>query len=131
MIRYDLGDYAEVGTPCPCGRGLPVLTRIMGRVRNCLRSPNGEMFWPKVGEFFLREIAPIVQYQVVQTSLKRLEVTFVAERPLSRDEEAEMRWRMVERIGYPFEIELRYADAIPRGPGQKYEDVICAIEDMT
>ena len=31
LIRYELGDYAEVGAPCPCGRGLPVLKRIMGR----------------------------------------------------------------------------------------------------
>jgi len=26
LIRYDIGDFAEVGPPCPCGRGLPVLT---------------------------------------------------------------------------------------------------------
>lgn len=31
LIRYDVGDDAEVGAPCPCGRGLPVLTRIIGR----------------------------------------------------------------------------------------------------
>jgi phenylacetate-CoA ligase len=31
LIRYDLGHYAEVGPPCPCGRGLPVLTRLLGR----------------------------------------------------------------------------------------------------
>jgi phenylacetate-coenzyme A ligase PaaK-like adenylate-forming protein len=31
LIRYETGDTAEVGAPCPCGRGLPVLTRIMGR----------------------------------------------------------------------------------------------------
>jgi phenylacetate-CoA ligase len=27
LIRYDVGDYGVVGEPCPCGRGLPVLTR--------------------------------------------------------------------------------------------------------
>jgi phenylacetate-CoA ligase len=31
LIRYDTGDTAEVGAPCPCGRGLPVLTRIFSR----------------------------------------------------------------------------------------------------
>jgi phenylacetate-CoA ligase len=31
VIRYDIGDYAEVGEPCPCGRGLPVLRRLVGR----------------------------------------------------------------------------------------------------
>jgi phenylacetate-CoA ligase len=31
LLRYDLGDLAEVGRGCPCGRNLPVLTRIVGR----------------------------------------------------------------------------------------------------
>lgn len=42
LLRYALGDYAQVGGPCPCGRGLPVLTRILGRQRNMLMLPNGE-----------------------------------------------------------------------------------------
>jgi phenylacetate-CoA ligase len=29
LIRYDTGDFAEVGEPCSCGRTLPALTRIL------------------------------------------------------------------------------------------------------
>ena len=29
LIRYELGDYAEVGSLCTCGRGLPVLNKVM------------------------------------------------------------------------------------------------------
>ena len=32
LIRYDIGDLAELGAPCPCGRGLPVIRRFAGRV---------------------------------------------------------------------------------------------------
>ena len=39
LLRYDIGDYAEVGAPCPCGRGLPALRRIMGRQRNMALLP--------------------------------------------------------------------------------------------
>src|SRR6202012_3802852 len=46
MIRYEINDYAEVGALCDCGRGLPVLTRIMGRRRNMALDPDGRMFWP-------------------------------------------------------------------------------------
>lgn len=31
LVRYDTGDFAEVGDACACGRGLPVLRRIVGR----------------------------------------------------------------------------------------------------
>jgi len=30
LIRYELGHFAEVGGTCPCGRELPVLTRLLG-----------------------------------------------------------------------------------------------------
>ncbi|HKF70368.1 MAG TPA: hypothetical protein VKB68_01360 [Stellaceae bacterium] len=32
LIRYEVGETAEVGAPCSCGRGLPVLTRINPRL---------------------------------------------------------------------------------------------------
>jgi hypothetical protein len=46
LIRYDIGDYAEVGPPCSCGRGLPVLRRILGRKRNMFILPSGQRRWP-------------------------------------------------------------------------------------
>ena len=44
LIRYHIGDYAEVGQPCTCGRGLPVLTSILGRVRNTLITADGKSY---------------------------------------------------------------------------------------
>jgi phenylacetate-CoA ligase len=41
LIRYEIGDYAVAGAPCPCGRGLPVIERVLGGTRNLLRLPDG------------------------------------------------------------------------------------------
>lgn len=41
LIRYALSDWAEVGPTCPCGRGLPTLSRVMGRTRNMALTPLG------------------------------------------------------------------------------------------
>ena len=49
LLRYDLGDHAQVGEPCSCGRGLPVLDRIVGRRRNLPRLPAGEVSPPTFG----------------------------------------------------------------------------------
>jgi len=46
LIRYQIGDYATVGAPCACGRGLPVLERVMGRQRNLIILPNGDRIFP-------------------------------------------------------------------------------------
>ena len=39
LIRYAVGDHAEAAGPCPCGRGLPTIGRILGRTRNMTLSP--------------------------------------------------------------------------------------------
>ena len=48
LLRYAIGDYAEAGASCSCGRGLPVINRILGRVRNMLVLPGGEQRWPTI-----------------------------------------------------------------------------------
>lgn len=66
LIRYEIRDYAEVGPTCPCGRGLPTLSRIMGRRRNMVTLPDGSKHWPLIGAYRFREVADIKQYQAIQ-----------------------------------------------------------------
>lgn len=128
LIRYEIGDLAEVGPPCPCGRGLPVLTRVGGRVRHMLRLPDGGTLWPRMRAGTYREIAPIRQFQLAQTAIDRLELRLVVERPLTADEEEKLRAEIRERLsGRDFVIDLSYRDSIPRSPGGKYEDVRCEL----
>lgn len=89
LIRYDVGDYAEPGEPCPCGRGLPVLTRIHGRARNRLVLPNGQSEFPYLGvhEEFTAITPDIRQFQFVQHSVEEVEFWIVVENPLSAETE--------------------------------------------
>lgn len=122
LIRYEVGDYAEVGAPCPCGRSLPVLSRIMGRVRNMLVLPSGETAWPSVGGWSVSDIAPIRQLQCIQTSREHIEVKLVPERPLTQEEEAGLRTLFDDKFDNQFDLTLTYCDEIPRSARGKYED---------
>lgn len=68
LLRYEIGDYAEVGPPCACGRTLPVISRILGRVRNRVALPNGERRYAHIGAKDFAKVAAVIQYQVVQIS---------------------------------------------------------------
>ncbi len=122
LVRYAIGDYAEAGAPCPCGRGLPVLKRVLGRTRNMLVLPDGTRLWPRMSELRYGEILPVSQFQVVQTGPARLEVRLVAGRKGTPEEENRLRSVIVERIGYPFEVGFSYVSEIPRSAGGKFED---------
>jgi phenylacetate-CoA ligase len=124
LIRYDLGDYAQVGEPCACGRGLPVLTRIAGRVRNLARDPNGRTFWPSFYAPLWLEVAPFQQIRLVQQTLSRIEVQYVLDRALTENESARMRATLHASLGYPFEVLFSRVPAIARAPGEKFEDFV-------
>jgi len=122
LIRYEIGDYAEVGEACGCGRGLPVLAQVMGRARNMLTLPSGQRFWPFLGGRTLYDIAPLNQYQLVQKSTELIEVRLVVGRALTDGEEERLREAILSRLGHPFELRFAYHDRIPRSAGGKYED---------
>jgi phenylacetate-CoA ligase len=129
LIRYDQGDLAVADGPCACGRGLPKIRRILGRQRNLLRLPDGRRFWPMVGAWSYRDIAPVRQYQIIQRSLERVTLRLAVERPLGLAEENALAEKLVEFLGHRFAVDFEYfTPAIPRGPGGKFEDFICEIK---
>lgn len=126
LIRYEIGDYATVGAPCPCGRGLPVIQRFLGRERNLLLLPDGTRHWPMIGFHRWSEAFPVRQFQFEQldrtTILARLSATG---RP-SPDQEARLTAIIQSALQHPFTIRYEWHEApLPRGPGGKFEEFLC------
>jgi len=125
LLRYEIGDYAEVGHCCGCGRGLPVLNRILGRQRNMFRLPSGELIWPSLildGDAAPPVAASIRQYQIIQRTIDRLEVRLVAEDRLAQSAELELTKWIHRSLGAAFTVEFNYVPSIARSAGGKYED---------
>ncbi|MFQ5783986.1 MAG: phenylacetate--CoA ligase family protein [Alphaproteobacteria bacterium] len=122
LIRYEIGDYAELGDPCPCGRGLPVLTRIMGRARNMVTLPSGERTWARISGEPLTRIAPLRRMQMVQRRRDEIELHLVTTRPLDAAEEGALRAAATAALGHPFALRLVYVDDIALSAGGKFED---------
>lgn len=127
LIRYDVGDYAEVGAPCPCGRGLPVIDRILGRGRNMLTLPSGEQHWPNFGSQNFDEIVKIEQFQLIQRSLERIVMKICAPRRPNRNQEERLRAVLHQYLEYPFDISFDYVDEIP-SKGGKFEDFLSELD---
>jgi phenylacetate-CoA ligase len=127
LLRYEIGDYAEVGHACPCGRGLPVLNQIYGRQRNMLVLPTGEKIWPKFILSNWAKMGPIRQIQAIQQNRSQIEVKLVIDRPLIDIEEKQLHQKISEDFDNKFQILLQYVDEIPRTSGGKYEDFICEV----
>ena len=130
LIRYELRDYAEVGPACPCGRGLPTLTRVLGRQRNMVVLPNGQRHWPLVGLHHFREVAQILQYQLIQHDLKHVEMRLVTAAPLDAVAEARLTEIVQSALGHAFQIRFSYSETeLPRSAGGKFEEFVCRVVD--
>jgi len=128
LIRYEIGDYAELGELCSCGRTLPVLSKILGRKRNMLILPNGERKWPNLGMVaWSKKLPNIWQFQFVQKTLDQIEVRLVTERQMTGDETGFFIDVLQRNMGYPFKIEIKYLENIPRSKGGKFEDFVSEI----
>ena len=128
LIRYAIGDYAEVAAPCPCGRGLPALKRIVGRSRNMAVLPDGRRYWPSLCPYSFRELAGVSQIQVIQTTPTHMQVIYVAPQPATADQQAAMTAKLTESMSHAFDFEfLHQTTPIQRSPGGKFEDFICQV----
>lgn len=127
FIRYEVGDYAEVGELCTCGRGLPVLKQILGREQNMLTKPNGEKVWTLLSEGAIRKllkITPILEYQFVQKSKSLLEARFIVSRPLDKPETEQTHAWLAEKFGSDLEFQLSFPDELQRSKSGKLQDFI-------
>lgn len=124
LLRYAIGDYAELGSSCACGRGLPVIKRVLGRSRNMLVLPNGDRQWPFFGLGSYRNLKQVRQHQLVQHSPREIEVKLVVDQPLTEEEREELRKKILRALGHSFHIIFTFHDSIPRSASGKYEEFI-------
>lgn len=120
LLRYEMGDYAELGERCDCGRGLPVIKRILGRGRDMVVLPSGEKRFGWLSSRGIAKIAALVQYQVVQRSPEEMEVRMVAHRHLTEDEREIVRATIIQGFGYDFALTFTYHDELPRSASGKF-----------
>lgn len=123
LIRYDIGDYAIAGESCTCGRGLPVLSQILGRKRNLITFPDGTKKWPAFAylDVSLKDLFKNSQFQLIQHSVEHIEVktTCPANPPHI---ESELEKKIQKLFSYPFRVSFTYVNHIPRDPSGKFED---------
>ncbi|MFM1897669.1 MAG: hypothetical protein RLZZ385_2743 [Pseudomonadota bacterium] len=129
LIRYEIGDHAELGQASECGRGLRVIKRILGRSRDMLYLPSGERRFASLGiKLFNRDHGDrIREFQVVQRRPVSLDIYLVMAGKLSEGEVAALRSVVEKNTGYPFELALHYVESIPRTSSGKFEAFRCEL----
>jgi phenylacetate-CoA ligase len=116
FINYDLGDWAEAGARCPCGRGFPTLQGLEGRLGEVIRTPTGRGISPLTICRFLRIVARadpyIWEYQAVQTTHERVVVSIVPTPRFSAQFAAKLEAALAGFLGPGMQVDIQAVDRI-------------------
>lgn len=128
LIRYRNEDIAVASSgPCSCGRGLPMLASVEGRVLDMIVGPEGQLL---AGEFFphlLKDHPSVRRYQVHQDRERAITVRLVP-----GDGFAEETPRLIERsirrfLGDRAAISVQVVDDIPLTPAGKFRVTVSEV----
>lgn len=125
LIRYRLDDIATVGSPCACGRGLPVIEEILGRTRHIFRFPDGSEIWPSLGDAIV-PLAPR-HWQVAQVGPLEIEVRYVPEDFGHRPDYDHVTAFIRKQFRQHVSVRYRRLDSLPALPGGKFHDYVCEL----
>lgn len=129
FIRYRVED---VGVPsdrkCRCGRGLPLMESVTGRVADFLIKKDGSrVAGISLIENTLTKMAGIVQMQIVQESMDSLVVRVVPGAEFKDSTQCGLRDYLAELFGSGTAVEVSIVDAIAPEASGKYRFSICRI----
>jgi phenylacetate-CoA ligase len=120
LIRYKIGD---VGMPlagiCECGRSLPLMDNVQGRVTDFIITPEGRII---AGSFALTisNIKGIKQIQFVQEKIDLLKVRIVKNKFYNKESENKLLNNLCKFLGNKLIIQLEFVESIPKEVSGKY-----------
>ncbi len=124
FIRYRLGDkgmFAEA--PCSCGRGLPVLQKVIGRTPDFIESKTGERYHEEFFSYLFKEVDWISQFCVVQKSRDQLDVFLKADTQPTASELV----RLQDFLSKKFKgmtLQFKLSEELPVSASGKYKYII-------
>lgn len=120
MVRYLNGDRATYATAgCSCGRGLPLLASVDGRVLDLIETPDGRHV---PGEFFVYAMLDwpdVRQWQVVQTARDCVQFRLVVPAPWTQERRDKLTAKVQATAGAAMRVEIVEVDTIPTTPSGK------------
>lgn len=130
LIRYATGDRAAWGAaPCPCGRHMPGIQRLEGRMDDVLITPAGRLIG-RLDPIF-KSIEGVFETRIVQDRIDHVRIEVVPAEGYTRAEGERLVSELQRRLGPDVDIDIVEVTRIPRAASGKLRTVVCdvAVED--
>ncbi|MCC7495971.1 MAG: phenylacetate--CoA ligase family protein [Bryobacterales bacterium] len=127
LIRYCTRDSASLPDPrerCGCGRNLPLLGKVEGRLDDVLVARDGRRI-TRIDGIFKGQL-PVREVQVIQEAIDRIRVVYAAEARLSPQCQRDLTKRFVDVFGET-SLQFDWVPQISRLPNGKFRSATCLV----
>ncbi|TCK75533.1 phenylacetate-CoA ligase [Acidipila rosea] len=130
LIRYEIGDMASMstGTPCPCGRSLPRISEISGRITDFLITPDQRRISGISLALLAGDMPEVRQMQFEQTDRWNIRLRVVPGRGFGHDTTEELRTRLEPYLRGMSNLSIETVDTIASEPSGKFRYVKTSAE---
>jgi phenylacetate-CoA ligase len=130
LVRYRLGDGAVPGTdePCACGRRMPRVQAVAGRLDDTLYVPT-RGYVGRLDPVF-KGLAHLVEVQIVQEALDHVRVLMVPDPEFGPEMQALLLHNLRDKLGDAVRIDFERVDAVPRGANGKFRSVVSRVRHL-
>jgi phenylacetate-CoA ligase len=127
LIRFRLGDLAAWDPePCPCGRQMPVIKEVVGRIEDVVIGPDGRQMVRFHGIFV--DQPNVIEGQIIQETLDSFTVKIVPTNNFSQADIEDIKHRMANRLGQNISVQVIQVNEIPRTKSGKFQAVISKLK---
>lgn len=126
LIRYRIGDVMRLGKgDCSCGRNMPVIEEIVGRMEDTVIGPDGREMVRFHGIFI--DLPNLVEGQIIQHTINSFEIKVVTNGHWTAAEKNTIEKRMTSQLG-EIELLVNEVTSIPRNQNGKFQAVISKVK---
>jgi phenylacetate-CoA ligase len=126
LIRYEIGDVGEWAEDqnCPCGRQLPLLADVQGRITDFLVLSDGRQISGPALTLVVSDMADVRQVQFVQRTPGQILLRVVPGTGYGAGTEQELRKRIGLYLGHAAALQIELTDTIASEISGKYRFVV-------
>lgn len=135
VIRYRIGDTAIwEEQPCSCGRALPMLKEISGRVNDCFVKRNGDLVDGRLFVILIGTKSFVKKFQVIQDDVEQIKISIIPTQmhvdPWTAhvDEIETIIAKSHHLMGEDVRIQIDFVEDIPPTASGKYRFTICNVK---
>lgn len=128
FIRYDIGDIGVLDpAPCPCGRGLPLMSRLEGRADDFFIRTDGRWISPSEVVNRLKRLPGLARFRLVQKTPSLVDLWVVPTQGHSELSSEESVTILRDILGKHLQVRFHVVDQLPPDPGRKIRSMISEV----